>query len=172
MRFRRRALRPILIYCEGLHDQLFVRHLQQLYKPKNSPYSFDIQKGDGGSPKSLVKKAANRPGAYVKLLVVCDNDRGEDELNEALSIASGTNAELIAFKPCLEAAILDILEPGYTSPRRTTEACKRRLHQQHMAEAKRSNLANYTIIKRSLINRARADNQQLDQIAGFLERTE
>ena len=77
MRFRRRALIPILIYCEGLHDQLFVRHLQQLYKPKDSPYSFDIQKGDGGSPKSLVKKAANRPGAYVKLLVVCDNDRAK-----------------------------------------------------------------------------------------------
>ncbi|MYB40381.1 hypothetical protein F4X86_03915, partial [Candidatus Saccharibacteria bacterium] len=150
MRHRRRVLIPILIYCEGLHDQLFVRYLQRLYKPKSSPYSFSIQKGDGGSSKSLVEKAANRSGAYTRRLVVCDNDRGEEEFNRALLAALEKDVDLIAFKPCLEAVILDILEPNYNSSRRTTEECKRRLHQRHMSAAKRSNLENYGVIKQAL----------------------
>ena len=171
MRSGRRALTPILIYCEGLHDQLFVRYLQQLYKPKNSPYFFNIQKGDGGSPKSLVEKAANRFGSYARRLVVCDDDRGEEEFNQALSIASGKDVDLLASKPCLEAVILGILEPSYNSCKRTTEECKRRLHRRHISEARRSNLENYGIIKRALIEKARLDQRQLDGLIKLFEKT-
>ena len=102
---RRRVLNPVLIYCEGVHDQVFVRHLHQLYKPGGSQYYFDIQRGGGGSPRGLVVKARNRPGLYGSRLVVCDSDRGFAELKDADEAASKSGVEIIAFQPCLEATI-------------------------------------------------------------------
>ena len=59
----RHVLIPILVYCEGLHDQMFVRHLSKLYRSQSSSYYYDIRHGDGGSPFSLVTKASKMPVA-------------------------------------------------------------------------------------------------------------
>ena len=167
---KRHQLTPILIYCEGLHDQLFVRHIQQLYKPKDSKYYFDIQQGDGGSPESLVNKANNRPGDYQKRLVVCDWDKQPVELKQAQDTAKKEEVDLIISKPCLEATILAILKPLPDYSNWSTVKCKRLLHQEYISKAKRSDLNQYTIIRRNLIDQARATNQQLNCLVELIEK--
>ena len=107
----RRSLIPVLIYCEGLHDQTFVKHLHSLYGSASPQHYFDIQAGKGGSPKSLVVKANNKPGGYQFRFVVCDGDRSQKELNDASTWAARHNLSLVVLEPCLEAIMLSILEP-------------------------------------------------------------
>ena len=172
MGFRRRVLSPVLIYCEGIHDQVFVRHLHQLYKPGGSQYYFDIQRGGGGgSPRGLVVKARNRPGSYESRLVVCDSDRGFAELKNAGEVASKSGVGIIAFQPCLEATILGILEPRLKCAGWSTEQYKRHLHQKHIGGPKRSDPRSYSVIERGLVDKARTNNEQLAELVRLFEKS-
>ncbi len=172
MGFRRRVLNPVLVYCEGIHDQVFVRRLHQLYKPSDSQYYFDIKRGDGGSPRSLVVKAHNRSGLYGSRLVVCDSDRGLTELKDADEAASKSGVRIIALQPCLEATILVVLEPGLKCTGWSTEQYKRHLHQKYIDESKRSNLRSYGAIERGLVDNARVNDEQLDELVGLFEKSD
>ena len=170
MGFKRRALIPVLIYCEGLHDQVFVRRLRQLYKPDKSGYSFNIKKGDGGSPISLVGKAANISGLYQSRLIICDDDRGLSESQKAVLSATKKGVEVLFFQPCLEAVILTILKPGNDYSSRTTNECKQYLHGAYIDESKRSDMKQYGILDRTLVDKARLNNQQLDKLLKLFEK--
>ena len=167
---KRRQLTPILIYCEGLHDQLFVRYIQQLYKPKDSKYYFDIQQGDGGSPESLVNKASKRLGSYQKRLVVCDWDKKPVELNQAQDTAKNKKVDLIISRPCLEATMLDILEPAFSHSSWSTKKCKHYFHKTYIPRTKRSDLKRYAIVRRRLIDQARTTNQKLNCLVELIEK--
>ena len=167
---RRHAKMPILIYCEGAHDQVFVRHLERSYSNRSSHIYFDIKHGDGGSPKSLVEKAFKMPGDYAQRIVIFDNDRGEDELRDAQSLASEKSIQLSYFTPCLEHVLLGILEPQKDFSSTPTVQLKRRLHANYISVNKRRDLQEYQrLYPKQLIDNARARIHELHEKISILE---
>lgn len=166
----RHVLIPVLIYCEGIHDQIFTRHLARMYKPKTSLYYFDIKHGDGGSPRSLVEKASKMPGGYNVRLTMFDNDRGEEDLRTAQAHAQSNSILVMYFTPSLEFVLLTILEPSKDFSTMTTLACKRYLHDKFIKENKRGNVREYeALFTREKLEAVRIRLPELDNLIGRFE---
>lgn len=165
---RRRARLPVLVYCEGVHDAVFMRHLAELYGGDNTRNSFDIKIGSGGSPRSLVERAARVVGAYETRVVQFDNDRGDAELEAA---RQATDRILVCFcTPCIEATLLEILEPGKSYMVATTQQCKDRLHREYIPESDRARLYKYQqLYTKAVLDEARTRVPQLDAMIRIFE---
>lgn len=168
MQPRRRARLPVLVYCEGVHDTVFMRHLAELYTPVNTRNSFDIKTGSGGSPRSLAERAGRVVGAYEARMVKFDNDRGDEELEAAL--AYGSVVRPCYCTPCIEATMLEVLEPGRSYATRSTQYCKDRFHRNHIAEADRTRSQRYQqVFPKELLDDARLRVPQLDAMIRIFE---
>lgn len=168
MRPRRRARLPVLVYCEGVHDTVFMRHVAELYSAVNTRNSFDIKTGSGGSPRSLAERAGRVVGAYEARMVKFDNDRGDDELKAAL--AYGSTVKLCYCTPCIEATLLEVLEPGRSYANHSTQYCKDRLHRRYIAEPDRAKPQRYQqIFPKELLDEARTRVVQLDVMIRIFE---
>lgn len=165
---RRRARIPVLIYCEGVHDATFMKHLADLYGDSNLRNNFEIKTGTGGSPRSLVEKASRVVGAYEARIVKFDNDRGDDELQMAVGYSSGILACFCT--PCIEATLLEILEVGKSYGSTPTQQCKERLHREYIAERDRSKQQKYQqLFPKDKLEGARLRVPQLDAMIRIFE---
>lgn len=166
----RRTLIPVLVYCEGLHDQIFIRHLMQVYRAPDSLYYFDIKHGDGGSPKSLVEKALKMPGQYQERIVVFDNDRGINDLDAAEKAAKGKQVSLSYFDPSLEFVLLRIIEPHKDHSGKSTDDLKKYFHDNHINNRNRGNIDSYKIFSKELLDSSRKVISDLHEKICYLER--
>ena len=170
MAVRRRARVPILVYCEGVHDAIFMRHLWEVYSDSNVRNSFDIKTGAGGSPLSIVEKARRVVGAYEARFVKFDNDRGEKELQAALS--QPNDVRCCVCTPCIEATLLEILE-GKSYSNRPSQWCKSRFHSRYIAEVDRGRIHTYRqLFPRDVLEEARQRMPQLERMIRIFEHGE
>ena len=79
---RRRANKTLLIFGEGLGEEIFLKHLKSIYAC-DCNVAITIKKGKGGDVKSIVVDASKIPGAFDRKIVVLDNDKSVEEMKKA-----------------------------------------------------------------------------------------
>lgn len=103
-----------LVQTEGREDKAWCHLLKMLYSD-SSLYSITIESAHGGSPAQVViaahKKQRLVSGAYHQVVAIVDGDKTEAEIQEAQQLADKFGIELIIINPCMEALLLNILEP-------------------------------------------------------------
>ncbi len=166
---KRRQKQTILVYCEGLHDVIFMKHLKRIYAPTNSSIHFEIKTGNGGSPVSIVRDATNVLGSFDVRIAKFDNDMGEIALCAALRAKKDTKA--IYCTPAIEATLLEILEPNKSYRNYATQTCKRRLHAKYLSEADRTNPQKYDeLYGFDVLNEARLRQATLNHLIEIFEK--
>lgn len=166
---RRSAKQTLLMFGEGLGEEMFLKHLRGLYA-KNSGVSVMIRKGKGGTPKNIVIDAANEFGDFHRRVVILDNDRGEQQMREARTEAGKRNIQLVEHTPCLEALLLEIIRNGQEFQGKTSAWCKREFETNYIEKKKRGETREYEkIFPKSLLDQARTGTQALERIIAFME---
>lgn len=79
---RRAASQTLLMYGEGLGEEMFLKYLRGLYA-RDSGVAITIRNGKGGNALNIIVDASNAPGGFDKRIVVLDNDKGNEEMQRA-----------------------------------------------------------------------------------------
>lgn len=139
---RRSSKRTLLMYGEGLSEEMFLKHLRSLYAV-NSGVSVTIRNGKGGNPKSVVMNAINEPGDFGKRIVILDNDKNKQEMSQARTEAKKEGVEILENSPCLEATLLSILRPGKNFSTKKSAWCKSEFESNYMSKKKKTEPEEY-----------------------------
>ena len=139
---RRSASRTLLMYGEGLGEEMFLKHLRGLYS-RDSGVAVTIRNGKGGTAVNIITNAVNEPGAYDRRIVILDNDKSEQEMDNARVEARQHGVEVLENSPCLEAMLLTILRPGQSFSGRTSAWCKSEFESNYLNKKKRTELGEY-----------------------------
>lgn len=131
----------ILVYCEGLHDMMFMKYLKKLYAKDNQDLHLEIRSGTGGAPVIIVRNASKVLKEFNSRIAKFDNDKGELALSAAYDTAS--SIKIAHCTPAIEATMPEILESCTSYRARSTSTCKRQLHQHHITERERINASKY-----------------------------
>ena len=115
----RKQKRVILVYCEGLHDHLFVQYLEQIFS--NFGKRITLKKGQGGGLSWMIGKTARHSAEYDEKYVFLDLDTDKNKA-ECEDIAQKQNITLIWSDPCLEGLFLQILNGHSQMP--DSQKCK------------------------------------------------
>lgn len=159
---RRVARQTLLMYGEGLGEEMFLKHLRRLYA-HNSGVKVKIKKGRGGTPRDVVVGATNEVGSYDKRIVVVDNDKGKQEIENARKEARARNIELLENSPCLEALLLSILNGGKSFVNKKSSWCKSEFQSRYIEKKKRRELCEYEkIFPKKLLDIQRINITGLD----------
>lgn len=139
---RRSANKTILIYSEGLHEEIFLKCLRGLYS-KNKDVAITIRRGKGGTADALVIQANKTLGAFDRRIVVLDNDKNKSEMQKARQEAENRKLELFEHTPCLEAVLLSILCKGQDFKNKTSSWCKQEFESKYIGRKKRGEVDEY-----------------------------
>ena len=165
---RRQASRTLLIFGEGLGEEMFLKHLKGLYS-RNSDVAITVRKGRGGTADGIVIDAAKVPGAFNRKVVVLDNDKSRSEMKKARAEADKRKIELIESTPCLEYVLLSIVEDKDFKGKNSNQ-CKKEFEQKYLNKKKRSELEEYTkIFPRELLDKRRLKVSELSKMIAILE---
>jgi hypothetical protein len=166
---RRTASQTLLIYGEGLSEEIFLKHLKCLYA-YDSNIAVTIRKGKGGDAISVVIDAANTPGAFDRKVVILDNDKGNMEMSKARQEAKKRNIILFENTPCLEAMLLLVLENDRTFNNKTSDWCKKEFESKYIDKKKRAEPSEYEkIFPKALLDKKRSKVAELNQLILFME---
>ncbi len=105
---RRSASVILLMYGEGLCEEVFLKHLRGIYS-YSTGVAIKIEAGRGGSALDIVNDAMHMPGDFDRRVVVLDADKDAKEMASARIMAKSNNIILIENVPCLEATLLAVL---------------------------------------------------------------
>lgn len=152
---RRSAKRTLLMYGEGLGEEMFLKHLRSLYA-YDSGVSVTIRNGKGGNPKNIVINAINEPGDFERRIVILDNDKSQEEMTNARKEAKKRGVELLENSPCLEATLLTILRSGKNFSTKKSVWCKSEFESNYMDKKKRTELEEY----KKVFSKQILDNQK------------
>lgn len=167
---RRSASRTLLMYGEGLGEEMFLKHLRGLYS-RDSGVAVTIRNGKGGTATNIITNAVNEPGAFDRRMVILDNDKSEQEMNQARVEARRQGVELLENSPCLEATLLAILRPGQNFSGQTSTWCKREFESNYLDKKKRTEIAEYgKIFPKAMVDTQRANVPALNTIISLMER--
>lgn len=167
-RRQKKQRKTVLIYCEGLHDAMFIKHLHKLYGQDNPHTQFVIKAGAGGAPVSIVQKAAKVLGDFNLRIAKFDNDKGRRALRAAYD-ASGS-IKIAHCTPAIEGTMLEILEPNRAYRNHATQTCKKRLHGRYLSASDRSDPHKYeSVFPRELLDAARTRHDRLNRIIEIFE---
>jgi hypothetical protein len=157
-----------LVYCEGPHEETFLKHLHQLFKKAN--VSVRIKTGKGGGAPQLVKDAFNTVGDFAKRILILDNDKPKKEMESARKEAKKLNINLIEHTPCLEAILLSILISGKDFKNKSTKWCKDEFHSKFMKEKDRTDFRPYLkLFSKKILATRRKMIQELDTLIKLFE---
>lgn len=166
---RRAASQTLLMYGEGLSEEIFLKHLKRLYA-YNSNIAVTIRKGKGGDAMSVVIDAANAPGAFDRKIVVLDNDKGDAEMTKARQEAKKRSIILFENTPCLEAILLLVLNDGGTFENKTSDWCKKKFESKYIDKKKRTEPSEYEKkFPKTLLDKRRLKIVGLNQLILFME---
>lgn len=166
---RRSAKTTLLVYGEGLSEEMFLKHLRGLYA-YNSNAAITIKKGKGGTADAVVVDADKTIGAFDRKVVVLDNDKEAAEMEKARQEASERGIELIENSPCLEALLLSILMTSGSPRGKNSAACKRMFEENYMEKKKRTEPAEYQkVFPKALLEERRKQVQELQALIFLME---
>jgi hypothetical protein len=113
MRRNRQVKRTLLVQTEGREDKAWCFLLKHHFADSDLT-SITIDPGSGGSPVEVVRAAITKKrllhDTYDHVVAIVDGDRPE-ELDDARLLARRNNIELVVVAPCMEALLLNVLEP-------------------------------------------------------------
>ncbi|HRZ29779.1 MAG TPA: hypothetical protein P5052_03430 [Candidatus Paceibacterota bacterium] len=160
------AKRTILIYGEGLSEEIFLKLLRSIYSSDNDTY-IKIRHGKGGSPLDIVSDAIKELGYFCKKIVVLDDDR--KEIEKAIIKAEKYNIKIIKNQPCLEATLLMILQDKIQN-NKTSAFFKKEFETKYICKKKRCEISEYIkLFPKSLIEKARKKNEMLNNLISIIE---
>ncbi len=165
----RKAKKTILIYGEGLGEEIFLKYLRLLYNYE-SGVSVIIRNGKGGNPKSIVVNAINELGYFERRIVVLDNDKGEQEIKEAFKECKKNNVEILLNTPCLEATLLCILNPNKIFETKNSSWLKKEFEKKYMSRKKRIELDEYkNIFPKELLDNQKEKVKELNILINIMQ---
>ncbi|MFZ1019718.1 MAG: hypothetical protein WAN61_01850 [Minisyncoccia bacterium] len=166
---RHSANRTLLMYGEGLGEEMFLKYLRGLYS-YGSGVAVTIRNGRGGNAVSIIINAVNEPGAFDRRIVILDNDKSEQEMNCARTEALQKGIELFENSPCLEAILLAILRPKQSFSNKTSAWCKSEFESNYLDKKKRIELGGYDkIFPQNILDIQRANISELDAIISLMQ---
>ncbi|HEY4503743.1 MAG TPA: RloB domain-containing protein [Candidatus Paceibacterota bacterium] len=121
---RRAASRTLLVFGEGMCEEMFLKHIKSLYS-YIANIAVTVRKGKGGTAFDVVIDSDKIPGDFDKKVVVLDNDKSTEEMQQARKEANNRGIILIENTPCIEALLLSILESGTEFSSKTSAWCKK-----------------------------------------------
>jgi len=164
---KRQASKTLLMFGEGLGEEMFLKHLRRLYSC-NRNVAITVKKGRGGDPQNIVIDADRIPGAFDRKIVILDNDRTKTEMNKARQEAKNRGIELIENTPCLEFLLITILDkkPGG----KTSNWCKGEFESKHLNKKKRGEPSEYTkLFPKKLLDTKRSKISELNKLVLIME---
>lgn len=166
---RRVAKQTLLVFGEGINEEMFLKHLRSLYA-YNSNVAVTIRKGKGGDAVSIVVDTTNTPGSFDRKIVVLDNDKPKSEMEGARQEAKKRNVELIENTPCLEALLMSILNAGDSYDGKDSNWCKSQFESTYLEKKKRSEPAEYhKLFPKTLLNKERSKIPTLNMFIKLME---
>lgn len=166
---KRSAKKTILIFGEGLGEEIFLKHLRSLYSQDSGAHA-KIQKGRGGAAERVVADSHKTPGDFDKRFVVIDNDKTKEEMDRARQEAKKRSIELIENTPCLEFLLLLILENGQKINERSSSWCKKEFESKYIDKKKRSESREYAkFFPKKLLDDKRREISELDKLISIFE---
>lgn len=157
-----------LLYCEGVHDLTFIRHVMKTYADANRLKArYRTKQGKGGSTDGLAEELLRVPGDFDRYLLKVDKDRDPSEINRAEAIAAARGIIIVWSVPCLEALLLTILD-GRDYSMLSSAQCKglfRKVIPDHKRIDTRAYEKQYTL---AVIEKARKTIPELNQIVEFI----
>lgn len=166
---RRSASRTLLMYGEGLSEEMFLKFLRGLYS-RDSGVAITIRNGKGGTATNIITNAVNEPGAFDRRIVILDNDKNEQEMNRARTEAKQRGIELLENSPCLEATLLSILRTGQSFSNKTSAWCKSEFESNYLNKKKRTELGEYgKIFSKTILDTQRVNVSELDTLISLME---
>ncbi len=165
-RKQRQANRTLLIFGEGMNEEMFLKHLHKLYC-LDTNVAVRIKKGKGGDPVSIVLDADRVPGRFDRRIVLLDNDKAKSKIERARKTARDRGIELIENTPCLEYLFLSILDSAKDI---NSAECKKIFEAKYINKKKRRELCEYNkIFPKELLNKKRKTVKTLDYIIKIME---
>jgi len=167
---RRSASRTLLMYGEGLGEEMFLKYLRGLYA-RNSGVSVIIRNGKGGNACDIVSSAMNEPGDFNRRVVILDNDKDQEEMSKARVKAKQKGIEILENCPCLEAMLLSILQEGKSFSNKTSAWCKNEFEKDYLDKKKRTDFNEYPrIFPKEMIDKQRKNIIELSTIISLMEK--
>ncbi len=165
---RRSANITLLMYGEGLGEEMFLKHLRSIYS-KNSGVTVKIRNGKGGNPSNIIISAINEPGDFDRRIVILDSDVEEQEMKKARAEANQKGIELVENNPCLEATLLSILRSGKSFSNQASAWCKKEFESNYIEKKKRKDPAEYKkIFTKDLLDRQKVNVSELGVLISFM----
>lgn len=165
----RAASRTLLMYGEGLEDEIFLKHIRSLYS-RDSGVGVKIRNGKGGHPVDVIINAANEPGDYDQKIVILDNDFPEADMRLARQEAEKRNIILLENTPCLEALLLAILNDGKSYADKQSLWCKKEFESKHLDSKKRTDIREYEkLFSKIKLDAVRSKIPELNMIISLME---
>ncbi|MCK5416036.1 RloB domain-containing protein [Candidatus Parcubacteria bacterium] len=166
-RKRRQANKTLLIFGEGMNEQMFLKHLKKLYCCDTN-VAITVRKGRGGNSANIVIDASRVLGEFDRRVVVLDNDKPKGEIEEARKIAGSKKIELIENTPCLEHLLLSIL--GSSKISNDSPECKKMFESEYINKRQRKEAYEYNnLFKKELLEEKRKTIKILDDILQIME---
>ena len=166
---RRSASRTLLMYGEGLGEEMFLKYLRGLYS-RDSGVAITIRNGKGGTAMNIIINAVNEPGAFDRRIVILDNDKNEQEMSRARTEAKQRGVELLENSPCLEAILLSILRDGQPFSNKTSAWCKSEFESNYIDKRKRTELGEYgKIFSKTILDTQRVNVSELNALISLME---
>ena len=164
---RRSASKTLLIFGEGLGEEMFLKHLRKLYA-FNNDIAITIKKGKGGDARNIIIDASKIIGAYDRKIVVLDNDKSAEEMKIARQEAKKKKIELIENTPCLEYLLLLILEEQ--TDKTNSKLCKQIFESKYIDRKKRNEPDEYNkLFTKKLLDKKRLKINELDNLLLIME---
>ncbi len=138
---RRYIKETILLYCEGQHEEVFVKYLKNLYA-RNSGVSVKTKNNHGGGANEVLRGALkySANGGYDRKFCIVDTDTGIDASLEKKVHSAGII--LIKNTPCFESLLLRILGRDDFAGK-SNDKCKKEFQSKYVGKGKRANWRNY-----------------------------
>lgn len=157
--------KTILIFTEGLDEQIFIEHLKVLYKPNSCKVK--VKRGRGGATYNLVDQTIKAVGGFDYRVTVYDTDRSSSEIEKARQTALKNNIVVCEHNPCLESILLRILETKFNR-NLASKKCKS-IFQNKYLNGSPFNKRVSQLFSKTLIDKRRKKVGELDKIINILQ---
>lgn len=166
---RRSASVILLMYGEGLCEEVFLKHLRGIYS-YSTGVAIKIEAGRGGSALDIVNDAMHMPGDFDRRVVVLDADKDAKEMASARIMAKSNNIILIENVPCLEATLLAVLMGDKIPKGKTSAWYKKEFESKYIGKKKRTDSDEYRkFFDKTLLDKTRKIIKEIDALITLME---
>jgi len=151
-------------------EEVFLKYLRKVYA-RNKGVAVTIRREKGGTADGVVTSAIKFLGDFDQKVVVLDNDKPKQEIENARKKAQESGIILIENKPCLEATLLSALNDSQDFSNQKSAWCKKEFENKFISKKKRSDLVEYEkIFSKKLLDNQSRSIVQLEKIILLMKR--